>query len=913
MQRQRSAFFFFCKSQASSKSRRSRLLLPWLLLVVGLASCQWQWASAAHSDIELGTETEFDSEVQDIQWFGVDKNILLLHTNSGRVHRSTDHGATWSDLNGALITAANDPLLEIRIIRFQRNPVDKQVVMAMAASGKVPAFISIDAGGTWQAVNKTIAGEGSFQSWQFHAKRRDWALASHWTEGCRTDTPSSLLKPCTHSLYLTKDLGRTWSQVAEDIVQFSWGVPPKDSPDMTVLEKNDLTIEDRMYITQYSQKQHKQKRLTQWRQGVDLKQSDDLGVSFTILHKDSNKFQLSNGYMLLVKVVDEKGQHIQLHVSTDGGDVIKASILPVRLQHRSYAVLDTSEDSIILHVDHGNSVGDVFISDKSGVFFSMSLQNNFRNAGFCAFEKIMDLEGIYVANIFKDETAVKIAKAAVGQDEENPAGGLEGSMAGTQQEVTSIRSLAATGEEYGLEADSHDSEWEEVEGEARLSSKDAAYRSGRRKGVAPSTPTSAWNDEEGNSRRLQALPVLRTVMSFDKGGSWQDVAPPPSSLKDCKKKTECNLQLHAFTEMASFAPVYSYRNSIGILMGSGNVGNALSFRRSITNTYLSRDAGLTWTEVKKGTWIYEYGNHGGLIVQANMVDQTKAIEYSYDEGTSWKELVVADKDFHIVNVLIEPDAKARRFVVYGSRGSNGILRSIDFTKLHDQPCAGEDKAGQPGSDYEDWSPADQLGHCLLGRKTVYVRKTQKATCFNKEDLERHSVVRNCECHRENFVCATGYYRRVDSLECIRDPDERVPRPADCRSGDSFLVDVYRRVPGDTCVGGFTPKQAKYPCVTKEDFVSVPSASMASYTTEPAHRTPEVSSQSSSGMGLVTVIAGVVVAGGALLLAWPRKMFFSMLNRIDSSREIPNPYRRTQAGPCDAEMVGAGVYRPPVTV
>ena len=34
------------------------------------------------------------------------------------------------------------------------------------------------------------------------------------------------------------------------------------------------------------------------------------------------------------------------------------------------------------------------------------------------------------------------------------------------------------------------------------------------------------------------------------------------------------------------------------------------------NTYLSRDGGLTWAEVKKGPYVYEFGDHGGLIVMA---------------------------------------------------------------------------------------------------------------------------------------------------------------------------------------------------------------------------------------------------------------------------------------------------------
>jgi len=51
-------------------------------------------------------------------------------------------------------------------------------------------------------------------------------------------------------------------------------------------------------------------------------------------------------------------------------------------------------------------------------------------------------------------------------------------------------------------------------------------------------------------------------------------------------------------------------------MAVGNVGKELDKRVDRMNTYLSRDGGLTWSEVKKGSHIYEIGDHGGLIIMA---------------------------------------------------------------------------------------------------------------------------------------------------------------------------------------------------------------------------------------------------------------------------------------------------------
>jgi hypothetical protein len=50
---------------------------------------------------------------------------------------------------------------------------------------------------------------------------------------------------------------------------------------------------------------------------------------------------------------------------------------------------------------------------------------------------------------------------------------------------------------------------------------------------------------------------------------------------------------------------------------------------------MSRDAGVTWSEIKKGSHIYEMGDHGGLLVMANDQFAVDTIWYSWDEGLTW--------------------------------------------------------------------------------------------------------------------------------------------------------------------------------------------------------------------------------------------------------------------------------------
>lgn len=45
-------------------------------------------------------------------------------------------------------------------------------------------------------------------------------------------------------------------------------------------------------------------------------------------------------------------------------------------------------------------MGDVFISDGSGKFYSLSMENVIRGTEYVDFEKLNSLDGVFFANIF---------------------------------------------------------------------------------------------------------------------------------------------------------------------------------------------------------------------------------------------------------------------------------------------------------------------------------------------------------------------------------------------------------------------------------------------------------------------------------------------------------------------------------
>lgn len=116
----------------------------------------------------------------------------------------------------------------------------------------------------------------------------------------------------------------------------------------------------------------------------------------------------------------------------------------------------------------------------------------------------------------------------------------------------------------------------------------------------------------------------------------------------------CSLHLHLNQAYHQFGPIYSQQLAIGIIVATGSVGKYLSTRPDQVNTYLSRDGGLTWYEIHKGSHIYEMSDHGGLMVMASDQESQRTIKYSWNEGLNWSVLEFADQKVEVHNIITEP-------------------------------------------------------------------------------------------------------------------------------------------------------------------------------------------------------------------------------------------------------------------
>lgn len=94
-----------------------------------------------------------------------------------------------------------------------QSPVDPQIVFFLGTEGV--HWYTEDCGKTIRALD---TGR-EIRSFQFHPTKRDWVLASAFTE-CDEESK----KPCKRSqeLYLSQDLGKSWSFLTDYVIQFSW-------------------------------------------------------------------------------------------------------------------------------------------------------------------------------------------------------------------------------------------------------------------------------------------------------------------------------------------------------------------------------------------------------------------------------------------------------------------------------------------------------------------------------------------------------------------------------------------------------------------------------------------------------------------------------------------------------------------
>ncbi|XP_031169406.1 sortilin [Sander lucioperca] len=308
---------------------------------------------------------------------------------------------------------------------------------------------------------------------------------------------------------------------------------------------------------------------------------------------------------------------------------------------------------------------------------------------------------------------------------------------------------------------------------------------------------------------------IRSVISFNRGGAWRQLNKPDNV--ECGEQVKnCNLHIHGeHSRKNNIIPMLalSEPTAIGLVIAHGTVGDSLSSSQH-PDVFVSSDGGYNWRGTLRGPHHYSILDSGGLIVavEAQREGQVKTIKFSTDEGQCWKSYNFTVQPFFFAGLASEPGTKAMNVSVWGFRPEEDgqpmwVAVTIDFQSLITRECNDQD--------YEEWlahatdgGDLERQG-CLLGVRETYRRLKKQSLCRNGRGFVVSKKQSPCLCTREDYLCDYGYYRHVNTSECLRQHNAANKTLELCLNGeeDELLTAGYRKVPSDRCEGGFSPQLA----------------------------------------------------------------------------------------------------------
>ncbi|KAL0266712.1 UNVERIFIED_CONTAM: hypothetical protein PYX00_009183 [Menopon gallinae] len=326
---------------------------------------------------------------------------------------------------------------------------------------------------------------------------------------------------------------------------------------------------------------------------------------------------------------------------------------------------------------------------------------------------------------------------------------------------------------------------------------------------------------------------LLTLITFDRGGEWRPVTPPPLDASgvpiNCKLNEGCSLHLsQKFSQLypsTQSIPILSSKSAPGIIMATGTIGKSLKGHPGV---FLSQDGGLTWRQILSNYYFFNFGDYGGVLVAVKYYKshfKSKELLYSTDEGERFMSHEFHAEELRVYGLMVKPEGDTTVFTMFGSAMGHHqwLIIKVDLKNAFSYKCTPDD--------YKFWSPGSRTGHkmsCILGRKEVYQRRIPHSNCYNGRDYERPIKIEVCECDAEDFECDFGFERSLTERHCIRNKSfdfNPYKIPATCTPGGFYnRTRGYRKIPGDVCLNGredlYLPQTLPCPVKEKKEFLLV---------------------------------------------------------------------------------------------
>ncbi|KAI8902073.1 hypothetical protein BC833DRAFT_521459 [Globomyces pollinis-pini] len=311
------------------------------------------------------------------------------------------------------------------------------------------------------------------------------------------------------------------------------------------------------------------------------------------------------------------------------------------------------------------------------------------------------------------------------------------------------------------------------------------------------------------SSGTQEKKIITSIISFDDGSMWTDLRAPEVDSNNepltCKNKP-CKLHLHFQSDddgIHGMMQPYGNAGTAGLMIGVGNVGESL-LEYDLGDVFITRDAGKTWSEVRKDAHIWTIADYGGLLVLVNDEKSTNVLTYSWDFGLSWADYTFTEKPIRVESLMAHQDSN--KVLIMGHHKSflgsesETVSIQIDFSSLFKRTC----DRSKSSSDFEEWQPANPLkkdSKCFMGETKTFLRRKPDSICTIGPGFD-HIVPNStpCSCDDEDFECDYNFFRD-DSGKCVLygvDPEQ----PKNCISGQKYKGSSgYRKISISKCTGG----------------------------------------------------------------------------------------------------------------
>lgn len=314
--------------------------------------------------------------------------------------------------------------------------------------------------------------------------------------------------------------------------------------------------------------------------------------------------------------------------------------------------------------------------------------------------------------------------------------------------------------------------------------------------------------------------AVRSLITYNKGSQWQPLRAPLLDAQgqptQCIPERGCSLHVRGYTAADPFTWFYSIPNAPGIMIANGNLGRGRDVHVDQASVYYSRNGGVNWTQVAQGPHVPEIGDHGAVVVLVPTAEGT-ALRYSVNDGVEWPRCTFTSAPMFVRNVRVSQGWDSRRFVMYGRRrtatGEETVVFHLNFDAAFTQNACSEQRG-----DYEQWSPVDEHGQCVLGKHTVVKRRRAGVACYLPEEHVPETMEGACPCDADDYECEHCFYRpslqAPCTLECLLPGLPQEPR-AVCEKHEYWETELgYRLVEGNMCdpsLPGSVKPKARVPC------------------------------------------------------------------------------------------------------